>query len=84
MGYLPPKNPRREESKCQTCQNAYAHKCFFIAAILKNDIKKSLENKKYKVYKHKRTNREGYDTSIKILECPDYLEENKKNIKKAV
>ena len=84
---MPKKNPKREESKCQTCQNCYANKCSFVRALFPGEILKSLEGKKYKIYRHEYTGekrKKEYYESYKVLECPDYLEENKKNIKKAV
>jgi len=82
---LPKKNPKREESKCQTCQNCYAHKCSFIKAIFPEEIEKSLKNKNYKIYTHRFSGCTHEDKSYKVLQCPDYLPEiNKKNFNKAV
>ena len=86
--YLPPKNPKRPESLCQNCRKAYANKCEFIAAIFPGEVEKNLEGKKYVVYSHTYAAKEKrkkleYKT-YKILDCPDYVAENKNQVKKAV
>ena len=59
-----------EESRCVTCQKAFADKCSFIECLI-GDIEKHLINKKYMA---KKTVVDGYKEIFiyKILECPDY------------
>ena len=59
-----------DESRCLTCQKAFADKCSFIKCFIK-DIERHLINKKYKA---KKVIVDGYKEIFiyKILDCPDY------------
>jgi len=73
-----------DESRCTTCQKAFADKCSFIKCFIE-DIEKHLINKKYIA---KKCFVDGYKEIFiyKILECPDYvqgvLEKRKRKRKK--